>query len=229
MRLEIDKISRRDRHTGEPLLNEISLTITGGESIALRGRSGSGKSLLLRAIALLDPLAQGTIHWNGQAVSGNAIPDYRRQVVYLPQQAVVAEDTVEEALRRPFLYRSSRSSPSSKTNPFDQAQTVKQLQQLDRPQTFLAKRNGDLSGGEKQITALLRALAVGPTVLLLDEATSALDAETTQAAEQLIHTWQTENTDARTAIWVSHDASQADRVASRKLKIEAGRLQESAL
>jgi ABC-type iron transport system FetAB ATPase subunit len=66
-------------------------------------------------------------------------------------------------------------------------------------------------------------------VLLLDEATSALDAETTQAAEQLIHTWQTENTDARTAIWVSHDAAQTDRVAPRKLKIEAGRLQESAL
>ena len=226
MRLEIDKISRRDRHTGEPLLNEISLTITGGESIALRGRSGSGKSLLLRAIALLDPLAQGTIHLNGQAVCGNAIPAYRRQVVYLPQQAVVAEDTVEEALRRPFLYRSSHSS---NTKTFDHPQTLERLEQLGRPETFLDKRNSDLSGGEKQITALLRALAVDPTVLLLDEATSALDAETTQAAEQLIHTWQTENTDARTAIWVSHDAAQADRVAPRKLKIEAGRLQESAL
>ncbi len=121
------------------------------------------------------------------------------------------------------------SSRSSKTNTFDQAQTVKHLQQLGRPQTFLDKRNGDLSGGEKQITALLRALAVGPTVLLLDEPTSALDAETTQAAEQLIHTWQTENTDARTAIWVSHDTSQTDRVATRKLKIEAGRIQESVL
>ena len=162
---------------------------------------------------------------NGQAVSGNAIPDYRRQVVYLPQQAVVAEDTVEEALRRPFLYRSSRSS---NTKTFDHPQTLERLGKLGRPPNFLEKRNGDLSGGEKQITALLRALAVKPSVLLLDEATSALDAETAQAAEQMVQAWQQEKVDVRAAVWVSHDRAQSERVAQRTIHIEAGRIREDS-
>ena len=222
MLLEVNHISRRDRRTQEQLLESISLAVAGGERIALRGRSGSGKSLLLRAIALLDPVDQGTVTWRGENVAGTAVPEFRSQVVYLPQQALVAEDSVEEALRQPFLYRSNQ------TKTFNSAQTLERLKQLGRSQTFLSKRTADLSGGEKQITALLRALAIGPTVLLLDEATSALDAETTLAAEGLIDSWQREKTDQRACVWVSHDTAQSGRVAQRILHIEAGRLQGEA-
>ena len=150
--------------------------------------------------------------------------EFRSHVVYLPQQALVAEDTVEEALRRPFLYRSNR------TKTFNAAQTLERLKQLARDRArFSTNVPADLSGGEKQITALLRALAIGPTVLLLDEATSALDAETTLAAEGLIDSWQRENqTDERACVWVSHDTAQSGRVAQRILHIEAGRLQGEA-
>lgn len=219
MLLEVNHISRRDRRTQEQLLEGISLAVTGGERVALRGRSGSGKSLLLRAIALLDPLDQGTVTWRGENVSGTAVPEFRSRVVYLPQQALVAEDTVEEALQRPFLYR------SSKTKTFDAAQTLERLKQLGRSHSFLEKQTSDLSGGEKQITALLRALAIGPTVLLLDEATSALDIETTLAAEGLIDSWQRGQINERACVWVSHDTAQSERVAQRTLHIEAGRLQ----
>jgi putative ABC transport system ATP-binding protein len=219
MLLEVNHISRRDRRTQEQLLEGISLAVTGGERVALRGRSGSGKSLLLRAIALLDPLDQGTVTWRGENVSGTAVPEFRSRVVYLPQQALVAEDTVEEALQRPFLYRSNR------TKTFDAAQTLERLKQLGRSHSFLEKQTSDLSGGEKQITALLRALAIGPTVLLLDEATSALDIETTLAAEGLIDSWQRGQIDERACVWVSHDTAQSERVAQRTLHIEAGRLQ----
>jgi len=222
MLLEVKHISRRDRRTQEQLLEGISLTVAGGERIALRGRSGSGKSLLLRAIALLDPLDQGTVTWGGENVAGTVVPEFRRHVIYLPQQAIVAEDSVEEALRRPYLYRSSR------TKTFDAAQTLERLKQLARDRAFLDKRTADLSGGEKQITALLRALALQPDVLLLDEATSALDPETTTAAEQLIDSWQREKTDERACVWVSHDVAQSGRVAQRILHIEAGRLQGEA-
>jgi putative ABC transport system ATP-binding protein len=219
MLLEVNHISRRDRRTQEQLLEGISLAVTGGERVALRGRSGSGKSLLLRAIALLDPLDQGTVTWRGENVSGTAVPEFRSRVVYLPQQALVAEDTVEEALQRPFLYRSNRIKA------FDAAQTLERLKQLGRSHSFLEKQTSDLSGGEKQITALLRALAIGPTVLLLDEATSALDIETTLAAEGLIDSWQRGKIDERACVWVSHDTAQSERVAQRTLHIEAGRLQ----
>ncbi len=220
MLLSVDHISRSDHLTDEPLLSDISISIAGGERIALRGKSGSGKSLLLRAIALLDPLDEGSVTWNGETIFGSAVPAYRRQVVYLPQQAVVAEETVDEAIRRPFLYLSRQQ------HVYDHAQTLGHLQQLGRGETFLKKRTGDLSGGEKQITALLRALAVNPSVLLLDEATSALDAETARAAEQLLQAWQQEKADIRAAVWVSHDRAQSERVAQRTIHIEAGHIRE---
>ena len=219
MLLSVDHISRRDHRTGEPLLREISISIAGGERIALRGKSGSGKSLLLRAIALLDPIDEGNISWNGETIFGSAVPDYRRQVVYLPQQAVVVEETVDDAIRRPFLYQ------SRKQHSYDHTQTLGHLAQLARDKTFLTKRTSDLSGGEKQITALLRALAVKPSVLLLDEATSALDAETARAAEQLVQAWQQQE-DVHSVVWVSHDQAQCDRVAQRTIEIEAGRIRE---
>ena len=219
MLLSVDHISRRDHRTDESLLREISISIAGGERIALRGKSGSGKSLLLRAIALLDPLDEGSISWNGETIFGGAVPDYRRQVVYLPQQAVVVEETVDEVIRRPFFYQ------SRKQRLYDPAPTLGHLQQLARDKTFLTKRTSDLSGGEKQITALLRALAVNPSVLLLDEATSALDAETARVAEQLVQTWQQED-NVRSAVWVSHDQAQCERVAQRTIEIEAGRVRE---
>ncbi len=219
MLLSVDHISRRDHRTGEPLLREISISIAGGERIALRGKSGSGKSLLLRAIALLDPIDEGNVTWNGETIFGSAVPDYRRQVVYLPQQAVVVEETVDDAIRRPFLYQ------SRKQHSYDPTQTLGHLAQLARDKTFLTKRTSDLSGGEKQITALLRALAVKPSVLLLDEATSALDAETARAAEQLVQAWQQQE-DVHSAVWVSHDQAQSDRVAQRTIEIEAGRIRE---
>ena len=219
MLLSVNHISRRDHRTGEPLLREISISIAGGERIALRGKSGSGKSLLLRAIALLDPIDEGNISWNGETIFGSAVPDYRRQVVYLPQQAVVVEETVDDAIRRPFLYQ------SRKQHSYDPTQTLGHLAQLARDKIFLTKRTSDLSGGEKQITALLRALAVKPSVLLLDEATSALDAETARAAEQLVQAWQQQE-DVHSAVWVSHDQAQSDRVAQRTIEIEAGRIRE---
>ena len=220
MLLEAKQLSRHDIRTHESLLINISLTIHGGERLALRGPSGSGKSLLMRALALLDPVDAGTVTWQGQRVLGAAVPAYRSEVVYLPQQAVVAEETVEEALRRPFLYRSHN------TKTYAEQTTRDHLNQLGRPQTFLDKRAADLSGGEKQITALLRALALDPAILLLDEATSALDAKTTTAVEQLIDAWQNEKRSERASLWVSHDAAQTGRVAERMLHIEAGRLEE---
>lgn len=219
MLLSVDHISRRDHRTGEPLLRETSISIAGGERIALRGKSGSGKSLLLRAIALLDPIDEGSICWNGETIFGSGVPDYRRQVVYLPQQAVVVEETVDEAIRRPFLYL------SRKQRSFDPTQTLGHLEQLGRGETFMKKSTADLSGGEKQITALLRALAVKPSVLLLDEATSALDAQTARLAEQLVQAWQQQD-NVRSFVWVSHDQAQSERIAQRTIEIEAGRIRE---
>ena len=103
------------------------------------------------------------------------------------------------------------------------------LGRLGRARSFLANRVADLSGGEIQIVALLRAVQLDPSVLLLDEPTAALDGQTTTAVEQLLKDWVAESPDNRAMVWVTHDTDQAGRVAERTLCIQRGRLRHSAV
>ena len=96
-----------------------------------------------------------------------------------------------------------------------------------RDETFLAKKQHELSGGEAQITALLRAMQLEPEVLLLDEPTAALDDVATKAVEQLLDRWLCEQPNERSIVWVTHDRDQARRVCDRILHLERGRLRES--
>jgi putative ABC transport system ATP-binding protein len=219
MKIEAAQISRRDAVSGQPLLSDIGLTIQGGDRLAIRGPSGSGKTLLLRALALLDPLAAGSVRFDGSLVQGEHVPAYRAKVIYLSQQAAVIEDRVEDALRHPFLFKAH----AGKT--FSRERAIDWLARLERNAAFLDKKSQDLSGGEKQIVALLRVLGLNPAVLLLDEPTAALDAAATAALEKLLDNWLAENRDQRAILWVSHDGVQTARVADRIVKIAAGHLE----
>lgn len=203
------------------LLDDVSLSLEAGERVAMIGPSGAGKTLLLRALALLDPVDEGTVCWNGRAVRREAVPPFRKQVVYLHQRPALLEDTVEAALRRPFMLKVRRGQH------YDRDEAASLLDQVGRDSSFLEKSTGDLSGGEIQITALVRALLLDPTILLLDEPTAALDAQATSAVEALIGRWILEQP-TRAFLWVSHNADQAGRVARRIVMMEAGRLREAA-
>jgi putative ABC transport system ATP-binding protein len=85
----------------------------------------------------------------------------------------------------------------------------------------------NLSGGERQIVAMLRALLVVPAVLLLDEPSAALDPQTTATLEQLVDTWHAEEPSKRAYVWVSHDTAQAQRVADRIIHLRDGTLEVS--
>ena len=90
------------------------------------------------------------------------------------------------------------------------------------------KSSRDLSGGEAQITALLRAMQLEPDVLLLDEPTAALDQAATQAVEQCAMQWCREDEQQRTVVWVSHNQEQAARMADRVITMDAGRIVSGA-
>jgi putative ABC transport system ATP-binding protein len=195
------------------LLADIDLALRAGDRVALVGPSGSGKTLLLRALALLDPLDAGAVLWRGQPVAD--VPAYRRHVTYLHQRAALFDGTVEDDLREPFQLHAHRDRA------FDRARAVALLGRLGRDAGFLGKRSRDLSGGEAQIVALVRAVQLDPDVLLLDEATSALDADTELRAEALIGAWRT---DDRALVWVTHDADQTRRVTDRVIQIREGRV-----
>ncbi len=201
------------------LLSDVRLTVRGGQRLAIVGPSGSGKTLLLRALARLDPLDRGEILWRGEAVVGNRVPDFRRHVIYLHQRPVLGEGTVEDSLQAPYRLNVHRASR------FDRQRLVEWLRLLGRDAQLLTRRQRELSGGEAQIIALLRAIQLQPQVLLLDEPTAALDADATLAVERLIDVWMRQDDTARATVWVSHDQQQAARVSTKMLALQQGRLQ----
>jgi putative ABC transport system ATP-binding protein len=215
--VEADHIGRRHPDGKAWLLDDVSVVIGPGTRLVLTGPSGGGKTLFLRALARLDPLDWGEVRFYGRVVHRDAVPHYRASVIYLHQRAALIEDTVDAALRRPYTLNVHRQRK------FDRRRVEDLLAALGRDAIFLEKKAAELSGGEIQITALVRALQLDPTILLLDEPTAALDGPTATAVEQLIDRWLTESA-RRAMIWVSHNEAQAQRVGRTAIRMEAGRL-----
>jgi putative ABC transport system ATP-binding protein len=217
--LTVCGLGRRKPGCDDWLLRGICFEVRPGDRLALTGPSGSGKTVLLRALALLDPHDEGSIEWESMSLGGEAIPAYRKQVVYLHQRPALFEGTVLHNLNHPFALKSHRGKR------FDRPRVVGILETLKRDQTFLEKTSRDLSGGEAQIVALIRCLQLDPTMLLLDEPTASLDNATAEAAEELLCRWQLEAPGERSFIWVSHDLEQAKRMSGRRLEMHLGGIQ----
>ncbi len=166
----------------------VDLRVGGGEIHALSGPSGGGKTLLLRALADLDPV-QGERALDGQ--DGRQMPawQWRAEVMLVPAQAR-------------WWLGSIRAHLASEVSA--------QAEQLGLGSDRLNAPVEQLSAGESARGALLRALSRRPRVLLLDEPTGALDPATAARAETLVRDW----VDTRRAvIWVSHEPAQIERVA----------------
>ena len=97
------------------------------------------------------------------------------------------------------------------------------LERLNKPISILDQSTSQLSGGERQLIALIRAIQLDPLVLLLDEPTASLDADSVGHVETLLNHWHAEN-ESRSLVWVSHDPSQVQRVTHHVIEIDGGRL-----
>lgn len=183
----------------------VTVQLGSQQRLALKGPSGAGKTLLLRALAGLDAAQEGQVRLQDKALAAWAAPLYRTKVSYLHQRPALFEGTVEDNLRRPFALQAHRAQH------FDRERVVIWLEHLGRNEGFLGLSAATLSGGEGQLTALLRTLQLNPLVLLLDEATASLDPETVLRAESLLADWLTGGESA--CIWTSHDPAQLARVA----------------
>lgn len=216
--LEAFDLGRRPPGTPFWLLRNVSLQLPPATSLAIVGPSGGGKTLLLRAVALLDPLDAGQIRWQGGALADADVPAYRSRVIYVQQRPALLAGRVEANLRQPYLLAIHRRRQ------FDRSRVLDLLDHLGRETSFLDKSHRDLSGGESQIVALVRAIQLDPDVLLLDEPTSAMDRQTSAAAERLIGQWQLDGAGQRSFLWVTHDIEQAERMGDRVIEMRAGQL-----
>lgn len=182
-------------------IGPIDLWLDARECVTLSGPSGAGKSRILRAIADLD-VHGGRVSCLGTQSTELKAWEWRRRVGMLAAESQWWRDRVEEH--------------------FEQAPSSKHLNALGLDAALLGEPLERLSSGERQRFALLRLLANRPRVLLLDEPTANLDADNVLRVERLVAEYTQAEPGA--VLWVSHDAFQAQRVAHRRLRIEAGRL-----
>jgi len=194
------------------LWRDLELALAPGETLAITGGSGSGKTLLLRVLAGLDPVDAGEVALDGVPLDGWPMPSYRAQVRYLPQKPVTIEGTVEDGLRFAFGLRVHRGAA------FKRERALDLLARVGRDERFLGARAASLSGGEGQLVALVRTLLLPPRVLLLDEPTASLDDATARDVESLVTDWLA-GADDRAVIWTSHRDEQLSRVSRRRLEL----------
>ena len=183
----------------------VTLELSAGEVVSVTGNSGSGKSLLLRAIADLIP-NQGECRLSGEARSATPPYRWRQQVGYLAAEALWWEDLVGAHFRE---------IPSKE-----------RLSALLLPGDVMQWDTKRLSMGERQRLGILRLLAGKPKALLLDEPTSNLDEESAAKVEAFLLEYIREN--EASSIWVTHDREQAERVGARSFAMKEKRLQEGA-
>lgn len=211
--LHLDHLSRQ---VGDKrIVDDINLEVHTGDLIAVIGPSGAGKSSLLRLINRLDEPTGGTVYLNGQDYRQIAPRELRRRVGMMMQTAHLFPGTVAENLR---------FGPRQQGELLPDGAVVTLLEEVGLP-GFAERDVTHLSGGEAQRVSLARTLANQPALLLLDEPTSALDERAAQGIEALLRQILQET--RLTALMITHDTAQAERIANRAILIEAGQLVRS--
>jgi phospholipid/cholesterol/gamma-HCH transport system ATP-binding protein len=212
----------RDVHKSfgtQHVLDGINLTVARGETLAVLGRSGTGKSVLLKLIIGLQKPDAGSICIQGQEISGLGLNEMNRlriKMGFLFQHAALYDSlTVEENVAFP-LVRHTKMSESERSD------RVKELLRSVGMEHDLNKMPSDISGGMQKRVGLARALALQPEILLLDEPTAGLDPITSSEIDDLVLKLQKEHD--LTSVVVTHDLQSARIIANRLALLDKGKV-----
>jgi ATP-binding cassette, subfamily B, bacterial len=209
------------RYTGQPkdALSGVNLTVAPGETVALVGQTGAGKSTMVKLVARYYDVTSGSLLVDGVDVREFDLASYRRQLGVVPQEPYLFPGTIRDAIAygRPDATDAEVEAA---------ARGVGAIEMIARlPGGFMhevSERGRNLSAGQRQLIALARAYLVDPAILLLDEATAALDL----AAEAAVNRATEQLAARRTTLVVAHRLTTASR-ADRIIVVEGGRVAEA--
>jgi len=204
----------------EPVLKDISFTIHSGETIAVVGPTGAGKTSLINLITRFYDPDEGQIRINGTDVKNFEITALRSKIALVMQDPFLFSATIRENI---FPNRSEPAGTDEINRVLDNANCRRFINRLPEGiDTQLSEGAGSLSSGQRQLISIARALAHDPELIIFDEATSYIDSETEQDIQTaLMHLMVN-----RTAILIAHRLSTA-RVADRIMVVNHGRIIEA--
>ncbi|HUE84963.1 MAG TPA: ABC transporter ATP-binding protein [Vicinamibacterales bacterium] len=208
------------RDGGPPILDRISLHVPAGHTVAIVGRTGTGKTTLLALLARLHDPPPGTVFIDGIDVREMPLATLRGVIGFVPQEPFLFSATIEENIAFGAVHAIRA------TEAVDEVAEISRLARdvADFPQgyqTRVGERGITLSGGQKQRTALARALFTDPRILMLDDAMSAVDTQTEHEILQGLRGFRR----GRTTVIVSHRVSTV-RDADQIIVLEGGRITE---
>jgi ATP-binding cassette subfamily B protein len=204
--------------TGGEVLPRFGLAIPAGQTVAVVGSTGAGKSTLAKLLARFYDPSDGRVLLDGVDLRELAVPELRRGVVMVTQEAFLFSGTVAEniAIGRPDATREDIERAAKAIGAHDFIGSLP-----DGYDTDVRKRGGRISAGQRQLVAFARALLADPAVLILDEATSSLDIPGERAVQRAMATVLR----GRTAVVIAHRLSTVE-IADRVLVMEHGRIVE---
>jgi peptide/nickel transport system ATP-binding protein len=234
----VRKLGKQEQPGGEPILqiknvtaaygnavrvlNDVTVTVPRGRTVAVVGESGSGKSTLARVITGLLPPIQGQIIFNGKALPP-ALKDRdqdtlrRIQMIYqMPDTALNPRQTVYEIIGRPIeFYRGLTGAKK-------EARIVELLKLIEMDEGYVDRLPGELSGGQKQRICIARALAAEPELIICDEVTSALDQIVQEGILQLLMRLQREL--GVSYLFITHDIATVRAISDEIVVMFQGRV-----
>lgn len=223
--LEVQNIYKT-YYGGQQAIKGISFQLEKGECLGLVGESGSGKSTLARCILGIERMDQGDILFSGkslvqQTTSGLKALQQRMQMVFQnPTASFNSKLTMQESVLEPILCQRRKASFINSTKPRDMAAEL--LSKVHLSTDFLNRYPRQLSGGQKQLVAIARAISIEPELIVLDEPTASLDVSIQARTLNLLKDLQEEL--KLTYLFISHDLSAVNFMCKSLLVMQSGEL-----